>query len=65
MANYLTGANIDGGLATVTVVGAGGAAGTNLTVAVNYPYQFISLNNFVPGLPDPFPLNASTTMVLE
>ena len=63
--NYITAANIDGGLAEVIVVGAGGAAGTNLTVAVNYPYQFIALNNFVPGLPDPFLLNASTTMVLE
>jgi len=53
------------GLAVVTVEGAGGATGTNLTVSVNYPYQFIALNNFVPGLPDPFPLTASATMVLE
>ncbi len=63
--NYLTTASLDGGIAVVTVVGAGGATGTNLTVSVTYPYQFIALNNFVPGLPDPFPLNASTIMVLE
>ena len=65
VANYLTTSTLDGGLADVTVEGAGGAGGTNLTVSVNYPYQFIALNNFVPGLPDPFPLTASTTMVLE
>ena len=55
----------------VTVTGAGGQPGTSVTVSVTYPYNYItplgSLLAAIGGsaLPDPLPINTSTTMRLE
>ena len=51
--------------ATVTVTGAGGAFGTDLTVDVNSNYSTLVISKLIPSIPDPLPLNASTTMKNE
>ena len=63
--SYLTAAGLSPGSGSVTVTGAGGASGTNLSVSLVYPYQFIVLDNFVPGLPGTQNLNGNSTMGLE
>jgi Flp pilus assembly protein TadG len=62
---YLTNAGLTAGGATVTVTGAQGASGSDLTVAVVYPYTFLVLPNFAAGLSDSLNLNATTVMKLE
>ncbi|MCZ6801589.1 MAG: TadE/TadG family type IV pilus assembly protein [Nitrospirae bacterium] len=62
---YLTAAGLAPGSGSVTITGAGGASGTNLSVSLVYPYQFIVLDNFVPGLPGTQNLNGNSTMGLE
>lgn len=62
---YLTNAGLDAGNATVNVTGAQGASGSDLTVSVVYPYDFLVLPNFAVGLSDTLNLSASTVMKLE
>jgi Flp pilus assembly protein TadG len=61
---YLTNAGLAGS-ATVSVTGAQGASGSDLTVAVVYPYTFLVLPNFAAGLSNNLNLNATTVMKLE
>jgi Flp pilus assembly protein TadG len=61
---YLTNAGLAGS-ATVSVTGAQGASGSDLTVGVVYPYTFLVLPNFAAGLSDNLNLNATTVMKLE
>jgi Flp pilus assembly protein TadG len=61
---YLTNAGLAGS-ATVSVTGAQGASGNDLTVGVVYPYTFLVLPNFAAGLSDNLNLNATTVMKLE
>jgi Flp pilus assembly protein TadG len=62
---YLTNAGLDAGNADVDVTGAQGASGSDLTVAVVYPYTFLVLPNFAAGLSDILNLSATTVMKLE
>jgi Flp pilus assembly protein TadG len=62
---YLTNAGLNSGNATVSVAGAQGASGSDLTVAVVYPYDFLVLSNFVASLSDSLNLSATTIMKLE
>jgi Flp pilus assembly protein TadG len=62
---YLTNAGLDSGNATVSVSGAQGAPGTDLTVSVTYPYNFLVLPNFAVGLGSNLNLNGTTVMKLE
>lgn len=50
---------------TVTVTGAGGPTGNDLTVQVTTGHTFFVISNLVPTIPDPYPLSASTTMKRE
>jgi len=63
--NYLTAAGWNAGLANVTVAGAGGVFGSNLTVIATYPTSFIVLSALVPGLPATKTLTAQTVMKHE
>lgn len=65
VASYLTSAGWDPTQATVTVAGAGGNSGDDLTVTVNFPYPFFLLSNLIPSLPDSMNLSANTVMKLE
>lgn len=51
--------------ATVTVVGAGGASGSDLQVTVAYPHDFIIISKVFPNIPDTMSLQGSTLMQLE
>jgi Flp pilus assembly protein TadG len=62
---YLTNAGLDAGNASVSVAGAQGASGSDLTVSVAYPYTFLVLPNFAAGLSDDLNLGATTVMKLE
>ncbi|HXH13859.1 MAG TPA: TadE family protein [Alphaproteobacteria bacterium] len=62
---YLTNAGLDAGNATVSVTGAQGASGGDLTVSVLYPYDFLVLPNFALGLSDTLNLSATTVMKME
>jgi Flp pilus assembly protein TadG len=62
---YLTNAGLDSGNATVSVAGAQGASGTDLTVSVAYPYNFLVLPNFAASLGSILNLGATTVMKLE
>jgi Flp pilus assembly protein TadG len=62
---YLTNAGLDSGNATVSVAGAQGASGSDLTVSVAYPYNFLVLPNFAVGLDNTLILSAATLMKLE
>src|ERR671922_78922 len=62
---YLTNAGLKTGNATVSVAGAQGASGSDLTVAVAYPYNFLVLSNLVPGIGSNLALSATTVMKLE
>jgi Flp pilus assembly protein TadG len=42
-----------------------GTGQDRLTVSVTYPYKFIFLPNFLPGLPQALSLNGTTTMRME
>lgn len=63
--NYLTNAGLNSGNASINVAGAQGASGSDLTVAVVYPYTFLVLPNFAAGLSNNLNLNATTVMKLE
>lgn len=58
--NVLTQAGVAG--ATVVVVGAGGASGTDLRVEVQLPYRFVVLSNLVPGVGASITLRSRTVM---
>jgi Flp pilus assembly protein TadG len=62
---YLTNAGLTPGNATVNVTGAQGASGSDLTVSVIYPYDFLVLSNLAPGLGSTLNLNGRTVMKLE
>jgi Flp pilus assembly protein TadG len=62
---YLTNAGLNSGNATVSVAGAQGASGSDLTVSVTYPYTFLVLPNFATSLTDSLNLSAATVMKLE
>jgi Flp pilus assembly protein TadG len=62
---YLTNAGLNSGNASINVAGAQGASGSDLTVAVVYPYNFLVLPNFAAGLSNILNLNATTVMKLE
>jgi Flp pilus assembly protein TadG len=62
---YLTNAGLNSGNATVSVAGAQGASGNDLTVSVTYPYTFLVLANFATSLTDSLSLSATTVMKLE
>jgi Flp pilus assembly protein TadG len=63
--NYLSTAGWDPNQATVTVTGAGGASGNDLTVRVEYPSSFAMLSALVPGIPATITLRSVTVMKLE
>lgn len=50
---------------TVTVTGAGGLTGTDVTVQLTKNHSFFVVSNLIPSIPDPYPLSASTTMKHE
>ena len=50
---------------TVTVTGAGGNSGDDLSVSVTYNYTFHVLSSVIPSIPDTLPLTSTTTMKLE
>lgn len=62
---YLTNAGLNSSNATVSVAGAQGASGSDLTVSVTFPYTFLVLPNFAASLTDSLNLNAATVMKLE
>jgi Flp pilus assembly protein TadG len=49
----------------VTVRGAGGQPGTELSVLVRAPHRFLLLGRLVPGVPSAITLRASTVMAIE
>lgn len=49
----------------VTVRGAGGRPGTELSVLVRAPHRFLLLGRLVPGIPSAITLRASTVMTIE
>lgn len=49
----------------VTVRGAGGRPGTELSVLVQAPHRFLMLGRLVPGIPSAITLRASTVMTIE
>ncbi len=63
--SYLTSASLDTGSATISVTGAQGISGSSLTVRVQYPYNFIALNNFIGSLGANLILSAQTVMQQE
>jgi Flp pilus assembly protein TadG len=62
---YLTNAGLNSGNASISVAGAQGTSGSDLTVGVVYPYNFLVLPNFAAGLSDILNLSATTVMKLE
>ena len=64
--NYLTGTGINPGQVTIAVPASGGITGTPVTVTATYNYPW--LIPYVPtllGMPTPFPIAMSTTMLHE
>lgn len=49
----------------VTVTGAGGSTGMDLTVKVDSNYTFFIISKLIPSLTDTLPISASTTMKHE
>ena len=62
---YLTNSGLNSGNAAVSVAGAQGASGSDLTVSVAYPYNFLVLPNFAASLGSTLNLGATTVMKLE
>jgi Flp pilus assembly protein TadG len=62
---YLTNSGLKSGNATVSVAGAQGASGSDLTVSIAYPYNFLVLPNFAESLGSTLNLGATTVMKLE
>ena len=50
---------------SVTVTGAGGPTGNDLTVQLDVDHTFFVISNLIPSISDPYPLSASTTMKRE
>jgi Flp pilus assembly protein TadG len=65
VSTYLTNAGLTAGDASVSVTGAQGASGSDLTVSVTYPYNFLVLSNLAAGLGSTLNLNGTTVMKLE
>jgi len=64
--NYLTGTGISLASVTFTVPSSGGATGTPVTVNAIYRYPWLVA--YIPtllGLPSPFPISITTTMLHE
>ncbi len=62
---YLTSAGINPSEVSITVNGAGGSTGNDLSVALNYNYPFLVLSNLLPSIPDSIPITVQTVMKLE
>jgi Flp pilus assembly protein TadG len=62
--SYLTKSGFTG-TPTISVTGAGGTSGSQLTVNVTYPYTFQVLPNFVSTLAGSLTMNAKTIMLME
>ncbi len=66
--NYCTSNLVSLGAAstpTVTVTGAGGVFGTNLTVSISYVYSGLGLGSLISTITSPITLTASSTMANE
>jgi Flp pilus assembly protein TadG len=63
--NYLSAVGWDTSKATITVTGAGGASGSDLTVRVDYPTTFTVLHKLAPGVPATITQHSTTVMKLE
>lgn len=63
--NYLATVGWDTNQASVTVTGAGGTSGSDLTVRVEYPTSLTMLSSLVPGIPATITLRGVTVMRLE
>ena len=62
---YLTHSGVSCGAACISVTGAQGNSGTDLTVKVNVPYRFVMLPSFITGFSRDITLRAATTMKHE
>jgi Flp pilus assembly protein TadG len=56
---------VDSSKATVTVTNAGGGFGTDLTVNIQYLFDFLVVSAFVPGMPSQITLQSTTVMSNE
>lgn len=65
VSSVLSKAGLGMGTAAVTVTGAGGAFGTDLTVLVESPYRFQFLPALAPGMPSSVTLRGRTVMKNE
>jgi len=62
---YLTSAGMNPSEVSITVNGAGGVTGNDLSVALTYNYPFLVLSNLLPSIPDSIPITVQTVMKLE
>ncbi len=62
---YLTSAGMIPSEVSITVNGAGGVTGNDLSVALTYNYPFLVLSNLLPAVPDSLPITVQTVMKLE
>ncbi len=62
---YLTSAGMIPSEVSITVNGAGGVTGNDLSVALTYNYPFLVLSNLLPSIPDSIPITVQTVMKLE
>jgi Flp pilus assembly protein TadG len=62
---YLTGAGVSCGASCITVTGAQGSSGSDLTVRVDLPYQFVLLPGFIEDFVGQITLSSTTTMKHE
>jgi len=60
--DYLDDTQLDPGKVTFSVVGAGGASGSDVTVRLTYPVELVIP---VPGLPNPLNVTSQATMRIE
>lgn len=63
--NYLAAVGLDTSQASITVTGAGGASGSDLTVRVQYPTSLTVLSALIPGIPAILTLSGVAVMRLE
>lgn len=61
----LTQGNLDSSKATVTVTNAGAGFGTDLTVNIQYLFDFLVVSAFVPGMSSQITLQSTTVMSNE
>ncbi|HEY7493318.1 MAG TPA: TadE/TadG family type IV pilus assembly protein [Candidatus Tectomicrobia bacterium] len=62
---YLTNLGVSGTASYISVTGAQGNSGTDLTVRVDLPYRFVILPGFLEGFVSNITLRAATTMKHE